>query len=43
VNGIVIIGHGGSDANAIKNAINQARRAVQGNTVAAIQDGLAAL
>ncbi len=43
VNGIVIIGHGGSDANAIKNAINQARKAVQGNTVVAIRDGLASL
>jgi len=40
VNGIVIIGHGSSDAHAIKNAINQARRAVKGNTVAAIRDGL---
>lgn len=43
VNGIVIIGHGGSDANAIKNAINQARRAVRGDTVAAIRTGLESL
>jgi len=41
VNGIVIVGHGRSDALAIKSAIGQARKAVQGNVVAAIRDGLA--
>lgn len=40
VNGIVIIGHGSSNAFAIKNAIHQARSAVSGNIIAAIQDGL---
>lgn len=43
VNGVVIIGHGGSDANAVKNAINQARQAVIGDVVNAIKDGLADL
>lgn len=41
VNGVVIIGHGGSDANAVKNAINQACRAVAGGTTAAIQQHFA--
>jgi glycerol-3-phosphate acyltransferase PlsX len=40
VNGVVIIGHGGSDGYAIKNAINQARKAVAGNVVAEITQGL---
>jgi len=40
VNGVVIIGHGRSNAVAIKNAIGQARRAVAGSIVAAIRDGL---
>lgn len=33
VNGIVIIGHGRSNANAVKNAIRQARTAVQGQII----------
>jgi glycerol-3-phosphate acyltransferase PlsX len=41
VNGVVIIGHGRSNARAIRSAIGQARRAVQGNVVAAIRSGLA--
>jgi glycerol-3-phosphate acyltransferase PlsX len=40
VNGVVIIGHGRSNARAIKNAIGQARKAVQGGVVEAIRDGL---
>jgi phosphate acyltransferase len=42
VNGIVIIGHGRSNDIAIKNAIRQARQAVEGNVLQAIKDGLAA-
>jgi phosphate acyltransferase len=41
VNGVVIIGHGRSNAYAIKQAIGQARRAVEQNVVEAIRDGLA--
>lgn len=41
VNGVVIIGHGRSNAHAIKNAIRQARAAVHGGIVEAIRDGLA--
>lgn len=41
VNGVVIIGHGSSSPRAIKSAIGQARMAVQGATVSAIQQGLA--
>jgi glycerol-3-phosphate acyltransferase PlsX len=33
VNGVVIIGHGSADAVSVKNAINQARRAVIGKTI----------
>jgi glycerol-3-phosphate acyltransferase PlsX len=40
VNGVVIIGHGRSNGRAIKNAIGQARKAVQGGVVEAIRDGL---
>jgi glycerol-3-phosphate acyltransferase PlsX len=40
VNGVVIVGHGRSDAKAIKNAVGQARKAVQGGVVAAIRNGL---
>lgn len=40
VNGVVIIGHGRSDATAIKNAVRQARQAVDGGVVGAIQSGL---
>lgn len=41
VNGVVIIGHGRSNDRAIKNAIGQARKAVQGRVVEAIRNGLA--
>lgn len=40
VNGVVIIGHGRSNATAIKNAIRQARLAVSGGIIDAIEDGL---
>jgi len=40
VNGIVIVGHGRSNARAIKNAIGQARKAVEGGVVTAIRNGL---
>lgn len=38
VNGVVIIGHGRSDGIAVKNAINQARRAVSGNVIEILRD-----
>src|SRR5690606_27630677 len=40
VNGVVIIGHGRSNAAAVKNAINQAALAVQGRVIDAIRDKL---
>jgi glycerol-3-phosphate acyltransferase PlsX len=40
VNGVVIIGHGRSNARAIKNAIGQARLAVSGNVIKSIEAGL---
>jgi glycerol-3-phosphate acyltransferase PlsX len=40
VNGVVIIGHGRSNEVAIKNAIRQARQAVEGHVVESIRDGL---
>lgn len=40
VNGVVIIGHGRSDERAIKNAIGQARKAVEGRIVETIRRGL---
>ncbi len=40
VNGVVIVAHGRSNARAIKNAVRQARQAVQGGVVEAIQSGL---
>lgn len=40
VNGVVIIGHGDSDSFAVKNAIKQAIRAVDGNVVEEIKQGL---
>ena len=40
VDGVVIIGHGSSNALAIKNAIRQARNAVSGHIVDAIREGL---
>lgn len=41
VNGVVIIGHGRTNAKGIKNAIRQARAAVEGNVVVAIREGIA--
>lgn len=41
VNGVVIIGHGRSNAKAIKNAIRQARLAVSAGIIRSIEDGLA--
>lgn len=41
VNGVVIIGHGRSNAYAIKQAVGQARRAVENNIVQAIREGIA--
>jgi glycerol-3-phosphate acyltransferase PlsX len=40
VNGVVIVAHGRSNARALKNAIGQARKAVQGKVVEAIRNGL---
>lgn len=40
VDGVVIIGHGRSNDLAIKNAIRQARQAVQGGVIEAIRSGL---
>lgn len=40
VNGVVIIGHGRSNAVAIRNAIRQAAMAVDGHVIDAIKDGL---
>lgn len=41
VNGVVIIAHGRSDAFAIKNALLQARKAVQGRVIEAIRENIA--
>lgn len=41
VNGVVIIAHGRSNAYAIKQAVGQARRAVEHDIVSAIRDGVA--
>lgn len=41
VDGVVIIAHGRSNAKAIKNAVRQAKQAVEGGMLAAIKDGLA--
>ena len=41
VNGVVIIGHGRSDAVAVKNAIRQARSAIAANVIEAIREGAA--
>lgn len=43
VNGVVIIGHGRSNAFAVKNAIRQAQSAVSGRIVQTIADGLHAV
>jgi glycerol-3-phosphate acyltransferase PlsX len=40
VNGVVIVAHGRSSAYAIKQAVGQARRAVENDVVSAIQDGI---
>lgn len=40
VDGVVIIGHGRSNAKAIKNAIGVAKRAVEGRMVAIIKEGI---
>jgi phosphate acyltransferase len=40
VNGVVIIGHGSSDAFSVRSAILQARKAVEGHTVEEITKGL---
>ena len=40
VNGVVIVGHGRSNANAVKNAIHQAALAVDGQVISAIKTGL---
>ncbi len=41
VDGVVVIAHGRSNAKAIKNAVRQAKQAVEGGMIAAIKDGLA--
>jgi glycerol-3-phosphate acyltransferase PlsX len=41
VNGVVIIGHGRSNAKGIRNAIGQARRAVEGRLIEATHTALA--
>lgn len=43
VNGVVIIGHGSSNAVAVKNAILQARRAVEGRIIELIEQKIAEL
>jgi glycerol-3-phosphate acyltransferase PlsX len=43
VQGVVIIGHGSSNAIAVKNAILQARKAVEGQVILAIEQKIAAL
>ncbi|MFQ5813852.1 MAG: phosphate acyltransferase PlsX [Anaerolineae bacterium] len=40
VNGVVIVGHGRSNAKAVKNAVRVAKRAVEGGMLAAIKEGL---
>jgi phosphate acyltransferase len=41
VNGVTIIGHGRSNAKAVKNAIRAAKQAVEGNLIEVIRTGLA--
>lgn len=41
VNGVVIIGHGRTNANGVKNAIRQAKQAVDGHLIERIRAGLA--
>jgi glycerol-3-phosphate acyltransferase PlsX len=40
VDGVVIIGHGRSDAYAVRNAIRAARQAVESDVIGAIKNGL---
>ena len=40
VDGVVIVGHGRSNAKAVKNAVRAAKRAVEGGMLAAIKDGI---
>jgi glycerol-3-phosphate acyltransferase PlsX len=40
VDGVVIIGHGRSDAYAVRNALRVARQAVEGDVISAIKSGL---
>ena len=40
VNGVVIVGHGRSNAKAVKNAVRVAKRAVEGGMLAAIKEGI---
>jgi glycerol-3-phosphate acyltransferase PlsX len=42
VNGVVIIGHGRSNGYAVKNAIRQARKAVEGRLIDTIRTGIGA-
>jgi len=41
VNGLVFIGHGRSDASAIKNAVRVAKQAVEANVLTTIRDEIA--
>jgi glycerol-3-phosphate acyltransferase PlsX len=41
INGLVFIGHGRSDALAMKNAVRVARQAVDAQVLASIQDDIA--
>jgi glycerol-3-phosphate acyltransferase PlsX len=43
VNGVVIIGHGGADDISVKNAINQARKAIAGGSIQAMTEQFAKL
>jgi glycerol-3-phosphate acyltransferase PlsX len=43
VNGVVLIGHGSSDAKAVKNAIIQARKSVEGRVIDTIRQDLSKL
>ena len=43
VDGVVIVGHGRSNAKAVKNAVRVAKRAVEGGMLAAIKEGLQSL
>jgi len=41
VNGVVVVGHGRTNAKGVKNAIGQAHKAVQGGIIEALQTGMA--